>query len=545
MCKVLWIIFLHLCVPAAWGDEQASPSADISNARGITLNVAPPRFTIAEFNIEGNTLIDSKTLAAAVQPMLGKERDFANIQQAVTAIYGVYEQAGYQTVRVIIPEQAIQSGTIRLKIVESKLVSLEVKGNLAFDEANIRNSLVDARIGEVPNSKKIGENLRLANETYAKQTKVTFRATDKADEVKGTARVVDKNPVLLTAVLDNTGTPSTGISRLGLIYRHSNVLNRDHQLTALYQTSPEHPGNVTVLDAQYRIPLYRMGSILELDALYSNVDSGVINTGAGNYFVAGSGTDYGFHFIKLLPRIGNWDQRINLGIDYRRIDNKVKLAGTSTLLLPDIDLHPWSLAYEGFINKATGEWTASAGYSRNMPAGDMGNAAAFALSGQRAGANPNYSIWRYSLNYNGQLYRDWLLHMKFNGQQSRDALVNAEQFGVGGMESVRGFDERELSNDRGNFLSLEVQTPNLTRIGESSIFSIIRLALFYDAAQLKRNLPLPGEDVTSRVSSVGIGLRLGLGKYTAFNLDFADVIKGGGVRRDGSKMLHARLSYQK
>lgn len=97
---------------------------------------------------------------------------------------------------------------------------------------------------------------------------------------------------------------------------------------------------------------------------------------------------------------------------------------------------------------------------------------------------------------------DWHLRIAIDGQYTHDALVSGEQFGIGGQDSVRGFDERELTNDRGNRATLEIQTPNFDE--QFGPGAAARALVFADQGWLRRNQPLPGEVVRSHLASVGV-----------------------------------------
>ncbi len=529
--RFIALLILYVAVGFSYAEAPAPAQSDVLH------------FSIVRFQIDGNTLIDSDRLHQAVRPYTGDKQDFESIQNAVTAIYDIYANAGYQTVKVVIPEQAIQDGVVRLQIVESTLRQLRVQGNKFFSEANVLRPLVAARIGTVPDAKAIGENLRLANENFAKQTQVTFRPTEQEGQAEGIVRVVDRNPKRTFALLDNTGTANTGRYRLGLVFQHANLADLDDQLTLLYQTSPSQPGQVTILNAQYRLPLYEYNAFVEIGAGYSNVDSGTINTAAGNYTVSGSGSSYTWHLIKPLPRFGEVDQRLNFGFDTRRFHNNVKLVGLANSLVPGIELHPLSLSYQATGQGETLGWNAAATLVRNIPLGDgSGGTAAFKLPGQRSGANPDYSILRLNAGLSRTSESEWLYRVQMSAQLTKDALVAGEQFGAGGAESVRGFDERELSNDKGYRISLEAQTPVLFN-EEDGFFLRGKGVMFADAAGLSRNKPLPGETTASHISSLGVGLRSGFSRQGTARLDLADVIEGGGVRQAGKLRLHAGVIY--
>jgi hemolysin activation/secretion protein len=131
----------------------------------------------------------------------------------------------------------------------------------------------------------------------------------------------------------------------------------------------------------------------------------------------------------------------------------------------------------------------------------------------------------------------WALRGLLTGQYTRDALIPAEQFGAGGMGSVRGYEPREIANDRGISGSLEAFTPELCRDGISC-----RVVGFYDAAWLARNSPLPSEITDTTISSVGLGLRASVDRYATLQLDYGYALDDGFVTRRGDSRWHFKLS---
>jgi hemolysin activation/secretion protein len=128
--------------------------------------------------------------------------------------------------------------------------------------------------------------------------------------------------------------------------------------------------------------------------------------------------------------------------------------------------------------------------------------------------------------------------MRIDMQYTEDALVQGEQFGLGGWNSVRGFFEREFASDRGFYGTLELYTPNIgPRITWSGIDSL-RLLAFYDAGGLTRNNPAPGDTVHQSVSSAGVGLRAGIKKNFSLRVDAGSVIDEGGSKHRGDILVH-------
>ena len=172
---------------------------------------------------------------------------------------------------------------------------------------------------------------------------------------------------------------------------------------------------------------------------------------------------------------------------------------------------------------------------RNISGGAKGDQAAFTAA--RAGAKADYTMLRVAGSLTRALARDWQLRAILNGQYSRDALIPGEQFGAGGATSVRGFIEREISNDSGLGVNLEAYTPNLCTHADWNC----RLLAFYDTAYAKRNHALPEELTSTTIASTGVGARFVLSTYVNLQLDFGHVVRAGATGRDNTSRLHLRL----
>lgn len=209
-------------------------------------------------------------------------------------------------------------------------------------------------------------------------------------------------------------------------------------------------------------------------------------------------------------------------------------------MVPDITVHPLSATYTGVRRGAQSELSFNAGLSVNLSGGNDGKAEDFQRS--RAPATDRYSILRYGLNYLRQLGDDWQMRAAFNGQHTGNALVSGEQYGVGGADTVRGYQLREVASDRGYALQAELYTPELgPRLGFSDN-QRLRLLAFVDGGSVWRNHALPGELMHDSIGSAGVGMRWNYGKTASLRLDVAQVLQATPNRRLNSQRINAALA---
>ena len=505
---------------SAWADAPAPAGADVI------------RFDISRFDVTGNTLLAPGTVAAAVAPFSGTGRDFGEVQRALEALEAAYRAAGYTVVTVELPEQELDRGVVRLRVIETKVGRVTVRGNRYFDEANIRRSLPGLQGGRTPNVAAISESLQLANDNPSKKVALKLQAGAE-NEVDATLEVNDERPWKAIVNIDNTGTDQTGRTHTGIVLQHANLWNLDHVMTLQYTTTAEHPGRVKVYGAGYHIPLYALGDALDFYASYSNVDSGTVAAGVFNLAVSGKGAAYGARYTQNLRRRDDLESKLQYGVDYKAFKNSIVLLGQE--LGNNVTVHPVSVAWLGTWTKPATELAGSLALLRNVPGGSRGGQDDFTRA--RLGARDDYTLLRVGGSWSRVLPGDWQARAIVNGQYTRDALVPGEQFGAGGAASVRGFAEREVANDRGFGANLELYTPNLC----GALAAQCRALAFYDSAWVRRNHALAGELTGTAIGSAGIGLRLLVATYVNLQLDYGHVLRAGATGRADANRLHVRL----
>lgn len=528
---------LVLKLSAAPGVAPAGRSRPVSEpsraySRGIVLAQAEvlatdeaggggPRFEIRSYRLEGNTLLPQQVIERSLAPYIGKQKDFGDVQRALETLQDRYQAAGYAGIQVMLPEQELERGDVVFRVIEPKIGRIIVEGNEHFTTDNARRSVPALRPGSTPNTREVAASVKVANESPAKQTAVLLRPGTREGEVDAVIRVADVPPVRYSLSFDNTGNKETGTYRSAFSYQHANLFDRDHVLTLQYITSPRNTNDVEVYGLGYRIPLYGLGDSIDLIAGYSTVDSGTVQ----NLFdVSGQGAIYAFRYNHNLPKLGDFEHRLVYGIDYRAYQNLVTPVGGTFNFVPDITVHPASVTYSGLLRRQQSDVSFYLGYAQNLSGGNDGIDVDFKNS--RRDARAAYRIWRMGGVYTRAFLKDWQFRLKADAQYSRDALIAAEQFGLGGADSIRGFNERYMSNDKGFRSNWEIYTPNF---GDLPGFENAKLRFlgFYDTGKVGRNSRQPGELERVSMDSVGVGMRMSYGNNLTVKADFAQVLHDG------------------
>lgn len=482
-------------------------------------------FSIRSFEISGNQLIGSDDLQQLVAPYLGENRSLSDIQNARRDIEQAYQALGYGTVRALTPEQELTGGIVRIKVVEARIGKVTILGNKHFDQANVRASLPALQEGELPDMRRISENIQLANENPARQVEVVLSSLGNEEgALEARVLVKDGKPLRFSASLDNTGNESTGKHRLGFALQHANLFNRDHAATLAYTTSPDEPDKVDIFSLSYRLPIYVLGDSIDLIYGYSSVQSASTATVAGPLNFSGDGRVFSARYNHYFPRQGEYSSRLTLGWDYRLYENACDIGGVSCGSADaDVSVRPVSLTWNG-------QWTGKGGSTgfyvsaiQNIPGGDKGDDADF--DAVRLGADADYTVLRLGGSLIRSLASGWQWRVAASGQYAAEPLIPGEQISLAGSTIVRGFAERAIATDSGAVLNLELYSPSFATALGLKADKNLRGVVFVDAAAgSNHDIVTSAEVKHATLASAGVGLRAAWSNKASLRLDVASVL---------------------
>jgi len=317
--------------------------------------------------------------------------------------------------------------------------------------------------------------------------------------------------------------------------QHANLFDRDHVFSGQYITSPDHISRVTIVGLGYHLPIYSRGDSIDFSYVYADVNAGLVPTAGGNFAISGGGNFSTIRYNFNLPRRGNWDQKFIFGGDWRAYSNDVRFNGVGASQLRNQETHLLSIGYSGRRRTEADDLSFFLSVIRNIPGGSDGGGAAFGP------ATTNFTVYRYSASYLRVLPKDWQVRLGFNGQHTSDTLIAGERFGVGGMDSVRGFFEREVALDRGHRIGLEAITPDLGFATDRGLST--RGVAFYDYGYLRAARPIAANDPRGEtIAGFGVGLRAIYRDTMSLRVDLGRVQQGGGQQRAGDTRLHGMIS---
>lgn len=484
-------------------------------------------FTISQIIVQGNTLISDRSMENITRRFLGERKTARDLELLQEAVFNTYKTAGYPLVSVAIFEVQDSLGQYTVVVKEDILRNIELKGNKILQEKHIRAILPALKPGASINVRNLDKQVLAANENPSRAIAVGLQTID-VGVFDAVVNITEGKMFTNTLTLDNTGNRYQEPLRYKYQFVH-NALGPAQDATGafVYIRSPNKITEQGLL--YYNQPIHSNGGNIAVMAVKANSDSGVSQTGYGDYNVNGSGQFYSLHFTQPLYRTAWTKLAFDLGLEYHATVDNTSIFGID--VGPDVNARPLNLGLHYTRQGKRNNFSASINHVRNLAGGYLNDDDTYYII--RPNAVASYQLWRGNLSYLYRFKNGWLFNSRCEWQYATQPLIPDQQFGLGGAQSVRGFETRELLGDKGIGASFEIYTPPVSKG--------LRFLAFFDIGQawvfdLYGDLSEP-----STISSTGVGIRWRINPVFSFSADYAYVIKGY-LTPDHDTRLHFELS---
>lgn len=240
--------------------------------------------------------------------------------------------------------------------------------------------------------------------------------------------------------------------------------------------------------------------------------------------------------VHLLTRhlIRNRTQRRNLslGFDFKSTNNNLEFDGTN-ISNSIADLLALRLGFDDLVRHDIDQYRLFRWDVFLGPGGGLTGAhSTEAFETLRPGTSPDFVYTRVRAEQQKVLACHWMFASRFSGQLSSERLLFSETLGIGGFDTVRGVDQRQINADHGWVANLEFG-PKPFRRGQGDHHSKQRTYGFVDFGNGYLAEPLAGEDANTFVVTIGAGARFQLSDRLIARFDYGSVLRGmDGANRD-------------
>ena len=518
------------------------PKVEVKPPPAAAETPAGPAFAIERFEVTGNTLLSPSQVDAVLAPFRGESRTLADVEKARDALQRRYESDGFLTVAVAIPQQTVETGTVRLQVLEARIGKVDVKnpGVHWVSDARVRAALQHTVPGAVLRQDDLMDDMDRANRLPDAHVRPQLEAGQKPGEVDVGVAVDDRIPLHGVVDFNNNYTPGSPNTRMDASLSYGDLWGLGHEAGVHYQFVPRTGefNDVQIWAGTYRMPM-PWDDRQQLFAYYAKSDTTNAAATGGGISILGKGNNAGLRYIAPLPRIPQlegFSQDVTFGVDRKDVENTVS-ATTANIVTP-ITYLPFSVVWSGTLAREQIFSTARLGLDFNFN-GTLEGGSKDDFRINRGGLAPNspvngnYQVVTLALQHKlrvpavlttlaaghfvelpkpqGSFFDDWTLDLSMRGQVATQPLIATEQFAAGGIDSVRGYLQSEKFGDDAYDLQFTLATPFYRNFLGGRLAERAQFVTFWDNAQLwLLSDPSQPHIIRSRLEGFGFGIRLGL-----------------------------------
>ncbi|MEP4486888.1 MAG: POTRA domain-containing protein [Halioglobus sp.] len=487
------------------------------------------RLFVKDIQLDGATVYATGDLRHLYQEQLGKELTLADIYAIANSVTRKYRGDGYVISQVMVPEQDVEGGVVRLQVLEGFIDKVDVRGELV-DGSDYVQRLLDHITQEKPvHIQTVERYMLLVNDIdgiYAQSTLVP------GDQLGSSTLVVDVSRDTFDALvgIDNRGSDFLGPVRGRLEMDFNTLFSSYSSLGAFVSSTGNDELNFGSLTFQSRLGdngmrLMANGSIVrsepdqgvQLRGLENNSESGLIalsyplvRTRSHNVTLNGQFSYYDGDVDLLGIKIGEDRVRsLRLGLTWDLFDQYGGVNIVDASLSQGLDILDASDPDDDIVSRldADVEFTKANLYAARLQS-----------------VTTNFTVLA-----------------ALDGQYAFDTLLSSEGYGYGGELFGRGYDPSELFGDSGAGFKLELRY----LLNSGGWISKAEPYTFWDIGYVRNKTQVFGQDRSESAASAGGGMRLNLGNSIAGYVEIAKPLTRE-VLAEGNKdaRIYGAVSYR-
>ena len=359
------------------------------------------------------------------------------------AIEKFYEEQRHSLAEIVIPEQEITDGILQVHVLESRLASVLIEGGKHSSAERLKNYLGIEQ----------EEVIDFINRNLFRRVDLVYSPGPEKQTTNISLVVEDRRAVRVYTGSDNSSVPTTGRSRWFSGIDCANFLGTDsffaYQYTASYDL---HQFQAHTMQCITFLP---WRNILNVYGGYSTLHANLAAPAKKNHGQSAQAS--GRYVFPLLPQ-KFLEHEAGFGFDFKRTNNTIEFEDILPAIGPPVNLSQFTLRYAGHLTYCDSRIDLETELFLS-PGAILGDESNELYQKLRPHAQNHWVYWKALLRYFQKLPHSFYLSTLLHGQISSQNLLPSEQIGLGGFNSVRGYDERQLNYDSGCILNVELLSP--------------------------------------------------------------------------------------
>ncbi|MBN2358522.1 MAG: ShlB/FhaC/HecB family hemolysin secretion/activation protein [Deltaproteobacteria bacterium] len=467
--------------------------------------IAPETVVLAAVLIEGATAFPAAELNALYADDLARPLTLADVEALAARITSFYSDAGYLLTRAVVLPQALESGVLRLRVVEGAVLRVVFEGE-GTDSLALKEYVHRIRDERPLKLDTLERQLLLLEDLPG--LAVSDSRVRALDEEAGDYELIVTLEVArydLLTFLDNRGTHAIGPLEFWTAVGANSPMGRGERLQVGAFTIPNQTSELQYYEGSYSQPLGSQGTRLNLLLSSSNANPSGDFTG-NDVRIRSTGASIGVSHPALRLR----DETLRLSADFDYQDSREERFAQATIddRLRVLRLRADYVA-DGFLDA-----THYAGLEFSRGLGILGASDPGSTTLSRSDGRSDFTKLEGYVSRSQSIGDYWGAQISLAGQFSQDPLLSSEEFGLGGGTYGRAYNYYEISGDHGLATAAELRYGKL--LNDDPWLDSFQLYGFYDWGAVW-NENADDDFAMQTLASAGVGLRLGL--LERFSLD--------------------------
>jgi hemolysin activation/secretion protein len=473
-----------------------------------------------------------QTLQNQLEPYFSDPLNQETLENIRTELYRYFQKNDEPFVVITVPDQTVESKVIQVQILRAKLGQVYYEGT----HSPIYRNAISTQSGEELYPVRLQGDLEWLNRYPFRKVDLIYESGREPGTTDIILCVREEKPWRIYLGTDNTGVRSLGRERA---FAGFSVGLPNGYFTCQY-TSSYHWNRLQAITAQY-IAYLPSRHLLNLYGGYSIVHASLPFPEQKS---SGHSADASLRYEIPFTPVASMQHQLSLGGDFKSTDNTLEFSEIYERYFQLVNLTQLTLGYQGSWQKNRSRidflfnlFGSPGGWLPDMTDADYNSL--------RPGATNQWIYGRGVFRYLQKTTLGFSTELDIRFQASSGNLIPSEQIGIGGSETVRGYDERQLNYDQGIIGNFEIRTPPIALISSlrgRKVKDSIQFLVFFDYGIGTNYELIPGEANHEYLMGVGPGVRYTLDPWIAFRLDWGFKLHQKPGFTGGPSMLHFGLT---
>ncbi|SDG25649.1 Hemolysin activation/secretion protein [Selenomonas sp. WCT3] len=427
--------------------EQIAEDEAAKKNKVETAEVSPADDTDAKLHFElkqvtwnPSEILTAEAIHAVVDGYVGRQITLKDLREMANRITELYKERGYMTCGAVLPPQRIHDGVVEIRLIEGKTGEITIQGNRYTKDKYITDRL-GLKPGEIANIDKLNRSLRWFHGTNDLQLRVILKPGTNENTTDYEIIAFEPKNDSVTLYIDNDGYKSNGRWREGLFYNMRSLSKYRDALRSSFLRSQ----GTKAWSLGYSVPVSSTG--MRLDVNYAGNSTKVTNGELKKLGVEGKSSS--FSLTWRVPFRMTEHSRHETGLQYVYQKAETELGHGTGLVVPWLEdriqrISPY-VSFTHYGNSAVLYHKHSFVQAKRKDIdGGSDTARLYRLS----------SFWQKRCK-DGQFWQG-----RLDGQwASNSYLASSDRIFLGGVNSVRGYEEGFIGGERGLSAGIEYHIP--------------------------------------------------------------------------------------